>query len=101
MKKNAKFTAASGGKLTVRALEGRRGINVGVTVKNPGEKALVGCQSTFELSDTAEAQASAEFDKLCADAITQGWTLKPPFVRPPAKEKKPKRATLIEIPRVS
>jgi len=101
MKKTAKYTAANGGKLTVRAADGRRGINIGVTVKNPGEKALTGCQQTFELSETAEAQANEAFDKLCADAVTQGWTLKPPYVRPPAKEKKPKRATLTEIPRVS
>jgi hypothetical protein len=67
----SKFVAA-GSKLKVYAHEGKQGVNLGVTIKNPGMKAATGCQSTFAMEDVEKAKA--RFEELVRDAQSLGWT---------------------------
>ncbi len=67
----AKFVA-NGSKLKVYAHEGKRGINIGVTIKNPGMRAVTGCPACVQDQDVA----AARFYELVNDAISLGWTPK-------------------------
>ncbi len=58
--------------LEVQLAAGKRGQNVRVTFRTPGEKTTSGCRELI----ADEAKAKARFDALCADAVKRGWTLK-------------------------
>lgn len=65
-----KMISADGNtKLRVYAKEGKRGINVGVTIKDPGVKARTGCQDTFENADAALNR----FNALVKQGEDLGW----------------------------
>src|SRR5258706_7937648 len=71
MKQTAKFTSADGGaKLSIQAKQGKKGVNVLATLKNPGQPAQTGCRATF----STEADATKQFAALKADAVKNGWT---------------------------
>jgi hypothetical protein len=58
--------------LTVFARQGAKDIRVAVQVKTNGAKAVTGCKNIFALDHDAEA--TAKFEALKADAMKQGWT---------------------------
>jgi hypothetical protein len=96
MNKTARFTGGESN-LMVILHKGKRGHNLKVTVRTPGEKTTTGMRS----SHTDEAEAEARFKTLCAEAEKEGWALKagrstfhempaPPTAKP-ASAKKPAR----------
>lgn len=68
----ARFTGGTNSILTVMLHKGKRGHNLKVSVRTPGEKTTTGLRSTV----TDEAEAQAQFKLLCANAMKQGWTPK-------------------------
>lgn len=68
----ATFTGGTNSTLTVRLHKGKKGHNLKVSVRTPGEKTTTGLRSTV----TDEVEATARFKALCADAAKQGWTAK-------------------------
>jgi len=66
--REAKFRSA-GSKLKVYAHEGKTGFNVGVSIKNPGMKALTGCQENFDNAEAAEARFKARVQ----ESLDNGW----------------------------
>lgn len=87
--------------LTVYLRAGKRGLNVAASIKKPNEKAMPGARESFVETDpvsepSAEQRALAHFEKLKADAITNGWTEK---VKPVKKDRvKKDRNAFMTIP---
>jgi hypothetical protein len=97
---NARFVAGQS-TLVVYMRSGKRGLNVGTSIKVPGKKAVTGCQQTFapngeEGNTDHEVEAMALVTKLREQAIEKGWTEK---TRPPKKERvKKDRDAFKEVP---
>lgn len=69
---HARFTGGTNSTLTVMLHTGKRGHNLKVSVRTPGEKTTTGLRSTVK----GDEDAAAEFEALCADAVKRGWTPK-------------------------
>lgn len=67
---HARFTGGTNSVLTVMLHTGKRGHNLKVSVRTPGEKTTTGLRSTVK----EDAEAAAQFKALCADAVKRGWT---------------------------
>ena len=67
----AKFANSEGSRLTVFAKNGKRGVNVGASLKAVGEPAQTGCRSTV----ATEIEGTEAWNTLKAAAIANGWTL--------------------------
>jgi hypothetical protein len=70
----ARFTGGVNSTLEVQLTTGKKGQNVRVSVRTPGEKTQTGCRNLF----TEPAKATAKFDALVADALKRGWIAKAP-----------------------
>lgn len=78
--------------LTVYLRVGKKGLNIGASLRKPGEKASTGGRQTF----TDEAAAATAYVQLKTDAVTNGWTEK---VKPVKKDRvKKDRNAFMTIP---
>lgn len=69
---SARFTGGTNSTLMVMLHTGKRGHNLKVSVRTPGEKTTTGMRSTVK----DDAEAMEQFKALCADAVKRGWTPK-------------------------
>jgi hypothetical protein len=74
MKQTTRFSHSNGALMDVVARSGKQGISVFARVRQAGQRTVNGCRSVF--LEKNEADATTMFDKLTADAVKKGWTLK-------------------------